>query len=591
MSNMIDVDELKNLNPYIFKKRIFNSDVEYEETFEKVLKNLYALKDKKIKTLSPEDAVDILLLLTNMVVKEHYIDNEIKHTYYIRDYNGHTYTLLSKTQLSKFLVLIRNALGCKGCNASKLYEPVLTFLDGLNEKRVDLTKYNQPPSYLILFINGIVDLKTKEFFELNSQQYNDILSKYHYITKPTHSYIVFNKQNKNKRDLGKILLNSLANDDKDLLLLLQQLCFAVIEGYGRKKYFFLSGQAGAGKSTFGNLLYSLAGQQYAVTMNLNKIGDPNAINRIAFDTKLVLGDDLSKNAKLVDDALTNYKTLVSGSALSVPVKYEPNRVIQTNAVWVQMMNDDPKIYEANEAIQDRTILIKIKGKNYRRESKLDEAIAEIAKRLDEYIKPLGNCDTEFIDEFISEIIDQVEYFDKFTVTSEMEKETEQMINESNWAYNFVEDAKSRGLFNFSIIPTSHMSKFVKFHLMENNESMKLPSSQTINKELEPLMKQLGYKLSAKDKTLTSSYIPKLEYNADFIQDEIYENINSLQKSTSRYWISNEPLITDEDITNFEENYMKLDYKKINLKDKIIARYLIDSGNMDIISWYELIDVA
>lgn len=584
---MIDVDEIKKLNPLTFKERIFDSDVEYEETFEKVLKNLHTLQNMQIKTLSAEEAVDILLLLTNVVVKEHYIDNETKYTYYIRDYNGHIYIKLTKTQLSRFLVLIRNAIKCKGCNASRLYEPVLSYLDGLNEKRADLTKYNHPPSHLILFLNGIVDLKTKEFFDLDHPRYNEIISTYHYITKPTHSYIVFDKQNKNKRDLGKILLNSLANDDKDLLLLLQQLCFAVIEGYGRHKYFFLSGQAGAGKSTFGNLLYALAGRQHAVTMNLNKIGDPNAINRIAFDTKLVLGDDLSKNAKLVDDALTNYKTLVSGNALSVPVKYEPNRVIQTNAVWVQMMNDDPKIYEANDAMIDRTILIKIKGKNYRRERKLDEVVAEISKRLDEYIKPLGNCNTEFIEEFISEIIDQVEYFDHFTITKEMEAKTEQMINESNWVYNFIEDTNARGLFNFKIIPTSHVSKFVKYYLAENNESMMMPSSQTINKELESLMLKYGYKLSAKDKMINVETLDKLDYNMKFIQDEIYNNIMLPPKSKTRYWYKDETVITNEDHENFLNTYINKNYKELDVKEKIITKFYIDIGDMDIISWYEL----
>ena len=584
---MIDVNEIKNLNPLTFKKRFFDSDVEYEETFEKILKNLYTLQNIKIKTLSPEEAVDILLLLTNVVVKEHYIDNETIYTYYIRDYNDHIYIKLTKTQLSRFLVMIRNALGCKGCNASRLYEPVLTYLDGLNKKRTDLISYNQPPSHLKLFINGIVDLKTKEFFDLDHPRYNEIITTYHYITKPTNLYIVFDNQNKNKRDLGKIMLQSLANDDKDLLLLLQQLCFAVIEGYGRHKYFFLSGQAGAGKSTFGNLLYSLAGRQYAVTMNLNKIGDPNAINRIAFDTKLVLGDDLSKNAKLVDDALTNYKTLVSGNALSVPVKYEPNRVIQTNAVWVQMMNDDPKIYEANEAMLDRTILIKIKGKNYRRERKLDEAVAEIAKRLDEYIKPLGNCDNEFIDEFISEIIDQVDYFDHFTITKEMEAETEQMINESNWAYNFIEDAKSRGLFNFSTLPSNHVIKFVKYYLAENNESMKSPSSKTINTELESIMKQLGYKLSSTDKLINSDSLPKLEYNSDIIHEEIYENINLAKRCMTRYWYTENTVISDDEFNNFKTYYLTKNYKNLTMKEKIIARYLVELGDMDVISWIDL----
>ena len=43
------------------------------------------------------------------------------------------------------------------------------------------------------------------------------------------------------------------------------------------------------------------------------------------------------------------------------------------------------------------------------------------------------------------------------------------------------------------------------------------------------MKQLGYRLSAKDKILTSGSIPKLEYNQDFIQNEVYENIKLSKK--------------------------------------------------------------
>ena len=251
------------------------------------------------------------------------------------------------------------------------------------------------------------------------------------------------------------------------------------------------------------------------------------------------------------------------------------------------MNDDPKIYEANEAMQDRTILIKIKGKNYRRERRLDKAVAEISKRLDEYIKPLGNCDTEFIDEFISEIIDQVEYFDHYTITKEMEAETEKMINEGSWAYEFINDAKSKGLFNFDRIPTNHMSKFVKCYLTENNESMMMPSSKTINKELEPLMKQLDYKLSPIDKLVNSDSFDKLEYNAQFIQEEIYNEFDYSSRTKTRYWYKEKPSITNKEQDDFLNTYINKDYKTLDTKEKIITKYYIDIGDMDIISWYEV----
>lgn len=241
-------------------------------------------------------------------------------------------------------------------------------------------------------------------------------------------------------------------------------------------------------------------------MNLDSISDPNAINRISSSTKLVLGDNLTKRTKLNGKGIQNYKALVTGSTLSVPVKYKPNRTVQTNGAFVQMMNDDSTFYEANEAMLDRTVLIPIKGKNYNCERELDETIVEVSRKLDKYIRPLGNCDQEFVDEFISEIIDTVDYFEDYTIPKEIEKRTEDIINDGSWAHQIIEDAKNKGLFNSAIIPISHMTKYVESYLRENNSDMIRPSTRTITKEIEPLMNKLGYKLSPKDKLFRISSI-------------------------------------------------------------------------------------
>lgn len=94
-----------------------------------------------------------------------------------------------------------------------------------------------------------------------------------------------------------------------------------------------------------------------------------------------------------------------------------------------MMNDDSTFYEANEVMLDRTVLIPIKGKNYRCEHKHDEAIAEVSCKFDKYIRLLGNCDQEFVDEFISEIIDTVDYFDEYSIPEEIEQLKDDMIND------------------------------------------------------------------------------------------------------------------------------------------------------------------
>lgn len=499
LKTMISTDDIKNLNPDDFKQTTFDSSVAYDEKFELVLRNYSTLHQWNIKSLDAQEAVDILLLMTTIVIREYNVNGLTDYSYYIRDYSGQTYNLLNEIELNKYLYLIYNALECKGCDPAKLYRPVIAILNGKNRKRTNFINYNQPPSHLKLFKNGIFDLKSKQFFEPNSKEYNDIISKYHYITKPTDSYIAPDKQNKTKRELGKSLLQSLASNDEKIHLLLSQVCFSVIEGNGRNRYFFLLGQAGTGKSTFGNLLYSLAGKRYTITMNLDSISDPNAINRISSSTKLVLGDDLAKGTKLNRMGIQNYKALVTGRALSVPVKYKPNRTVQTNGTFVQMMSDDLTFYETNEAMLDRTVLIPIKGKNYRCEREHDETIAEVSRKLDNYIRPLGNCDQEFVDEFISEIIDTVDYFEDYTIPEEIEKRTEDIINDGSWAHQFIEDAKNKGLFNSAIIPVSHMTKFVESYLRENNSDIICPSTQTITKEIEPLMNKLGYKHIPKDK--------------------------------------------------------------------------------------------
>ena len=174
-------------------------------------------------------------------------------------------------------------------------------------------------------------------------------------------------------------------------------------------------------------------------------------------------------------------------------------------------------------------------------------------------------------------------------TSEPKNQITNTTSEDSWTYEFVkfvEDAELCGLFNFKVIPTAHMSKFVKYYLTENNESMLIPSSQTINKELEPLMKKHGYKLSSKNNMINVETLDKLDYNMKFIQDEIYNNIILPPKSKTRYWYKDKSVITKEDHENFLNNYINKNYKELDVKEKIIVKYYIDMRNMDIISWYE-----
>lgn len=112
LKTMISTDDIKNLNPNDFKQTTFDSSVAYDEQFELVLRNYSTLNQWNLKSLDEQKAVDILLLMTTIVIREYDIGGETDYNYYIKDYSGQTYNLLNENELSKHLNLIYNALDC-----------------------------------------------------------------------------------------------------------------------------------------------------------------------------------------------------------------------------------------------------------------------------------------------------------------------------------------------------------------------------------------------------------------------------------------------------------------------------------------------
>lgn len=134
LKTTINTDNIKGLNPDDFKQTTFDSSVDYDEQFELVLRNYSTLNQWNIKSLDAQEAVDILLLMTTIVIREYNINGETDYSYYIRDYSGQTYNPLNEFELNKYLYLVYNALECRGCDPAKLYRPVIAILNGRNKK-------------------------------------------------------------------------------------------------------------------------------------------------------------------------------------------------------------------------------------------------------------------------------------------------------------------------------------------------------------------------------------------------------------------------------------------------------------------------
>ena len=566
--------------------QLFNTHREFNRYIESEVRRLsLILNSGKIGKLHPSSAAMYIDSILDITYEKVRIGKDIGYKWYYREYNSHLYKELTMQSIGIILVNIAKGCQCMSYDITKLscktFEHLRILADG---EELQSPEYRRPPAELLNLANGILNLKTKVFYPIDSNDYLNFVKQYHFF-KDTD--IVYNEtpQNIAKYELAKSYLQSLANGDEGKLTLFKEILFATIEGNGRHKYFMVSGDAGVGKSTFQIMCTALAGQEYTQIINVNKLDNPNSINNISSETKLIVGDDLKNNTRLSDDAITSYKTLVDGNALSVEVKYEPNRIIKTNAVWMQMMNEAPKISESGEAITDRTIFIHLTGTNHRRDT--DDVAKEMSYRLRKYLGRIdGEVDNEFISELASEILRTVPYFEEFTIPKNVEKDTNNMIYDNDWAYQFAEYAKEVGLFHFNGLRLSELISMVKQFIIDTNPSMKMPSSKLISKSITPYLEKNGFVLSDK----LSRPLSCLDYNNDVVNEYMFENV-PVKKTPSKVFWNVSPEIDDTTISEFKEliaNY-KIKPHELSINQRIMLDYLIKKGDLDAIDYQTKFD--
>ena len=565
---------------------LFKTHREFNRYIESEVRRLsIILNSGKTGKLHPSSAAMYIDSILDITYEKFRVGKDIGYKWYYREYGSYLYKELTMQSIGIILVNIAKGCQCMSYDITKLscktFEHLRILADG---EELQSPEYRRPPAELLNLANGILNLKTKVFYPIDSDDYLNFVKQYHFF-KDTD--IVYNEtpQNIAKYELAKSYLQSLANGDEGKLTLFKEILFATIEGNGRHKYFMVSGDAGVGKSTFQIMCTALAGQEYTQIINVNKLDNPNSINNISSETKLIVGDDLKNNARLSDDAITSYKTLVDGNALSVEVKYEPNRIIKTNAVWMQMMNEAPKISESGDAITDRTIFIHLTGTNHRRDT--DEVAKEMSYRLHKYLGRIdGEVDNEFISELASEILRTVPYFEEFTIPKNVEKDTNNMIYDNDWAYQFAEYAKEVGLFHFNGLRLSELISMVKQFIIDTNPSMKMPSSKLISKSITPYLEKNGFILSDK----LSRPLSCLDYNNDVVNEYMFENV-PVKKTPSKVFWNVSPEIDDTTVSEFKE--LIADYKikphELSINQRIMLDYLIKKGDLDAIDYQTKFD--
>lgn len=577
------VSKVKKPNYPTVKGETYNCWSDFKTAFRKCMEAAYIL-DKTLqgKSLKSRTAAKMIALNLDLTIKEVKIGTDLMRVVYYRHPTDHIYQELRLSTIEELVSSIGETWDCD-YDISRLSLNVFKILRADPDESWKIHKYNPAKKHYLYLDNGIYNLINKDFYLKGSDKFNTIVTTYQFFSKLPFDYLE-ESQNQTKLDLFKTFVSSLASNDKKLKQLIHEIIYAVIDGNGRRKYILMSGQAGSGKSTLANMLSIIAGNENVAKLNLTDFGDSNFINGLGMNTRLVIGDDLRKNAKLVGNALPNYKTLVSGNSLSVKVKYEPNRVIECHGVFLQLMNDDPTFYEGGDAMYDRTLLVRITGKNHRQAA--DEAEKEIAKRLDRYTGLLDKeIDREFFNEIISYILRNVNNFDEFTVPDGSEELTKNMVDEGSWSHQFIGDAKDKGLFSFNTLVQNDLISMVQTFLKENNPGMKIPSSRMIIKELDPLLEQNNF-IKAPTRALS---LPLIDYNYSIVNKYMY---NIPYKRAQRFTVYHNitPVVDDDYIENVKTRLDDgdIDLNNPTMEEIIAIEYLISKNDATAISAKELL---
>ena len=563
--------------------KIYKNEIEFKEDFKKNSIGKFILLNDGVtpKSLKANEIIDFLDRFYELMYTVEYLGKSIKYNWYYRNPQSYLYKELTFDDIKGIIKLIVHFTKIKNYNLKNLAFDCFDELSASNMYNLlNAKQYNKPPQNYILTKNGIFNISTKEFYSLNSSKYIEYVTEYHFFD---NAIINYHKKpyNISKFNLYETYINNLTNDDSEIRLLIEQILFSILIGDGKHKYFMISGDPGIGKSILGYIMSALAGSINTEILNLDKLDNPNAINKLSLQTKLIIGDDLKNNAKISNDAITNYKILVDGNALSVEVKYEPNRIIRTNAVWIQMMNEPPKIYEAGEAITDRTIFIHLKGKNHRNSTSATEK--EIGKRLDTYLgKKQLPINYEFIDEIGSYILNNIDSFDSYTIPESIIKATANMVNENNWMHQFIEHGNMIGLFEFNQLKQSTITSCVKLFLKENNPGMTLPSSKTIIKEWNKACSDLDYELS--NKRLRNLNL--LNFNTSIVQNYMFDQFDDNNNNQSYIYQKIKPTITKDNVEKFKKKInanIATKNLQLSIRELIMLDYLIDNGDLTAIS--------
>lgn len=526
------------------------------------------LKGQPNKSINTNDIKDAILNACDILFIDYSRDRDMsQYTYGIYDPISQSYIRDDKFLSELIEYIISNLDSTPALATSSIKKNVD---DAIMASKHSVRVANQPPQHIVKFKNCVYDLKHKRQYEFDDEEIKD----YDFVTTIQYNLKSCDDVDQEMLSIAKRVFHTWSQDNEDILKLIKQIAYACIEGNGRGQYIILQSEGGDGKSTFLTILERLTRDKLTVYANLDEYDNDNVLNAIEPSTKLIIGDDLQSNFKMNNKILSRFKTLTSGGAITVGVKYMPNKLIQTNALKIQNTNTEVKFYENNPAIKDRIIYVYWPHYNFRQNPVTDF-------NLDELIGKYGLPNIAFIEAVLAYIIETVEYFDHFHVTNQMKNDLEDMLDDNDVVLQHYLTVKEMGITSYSHIPTLVLYEHFKQWLRSVNPGAKPMHQRSYTKKMMQYFKEEGY---TKAETKMIKKLDSSQFDLQFFEniaiDDSYRSKILIQPTSDQY---DQAKTLIDDIKHMDQTEFKETHLESELKNYI--QYLIhnDPRNMLLIS--------
>lgn len=604
--NLIITQKQENDTKNVKKVKTF-----FYKSFHDYLDDVFVKKFNKYKLLVEKpniiELTEFILKSINVYVSQrpkNLQGTEKYNVYYIKYNENFGFRLLTDTDLSKIALIVQRKF-FQLMAKDKFVSQLRSIMDDLNTDKLELNTIQFAEDHIHQLNNGIYDLHKDKFY-INGSNEIKIFDNLVIKSKLNIDYISYENAKK-KYPIQLEMLNrffdKLSNYQPKTRKLFLQGLMASLDGNGRKTMIIIDGDAGLGKSLYGNMNKGFAGRSRWAVLDIDNADKDTYLAEINDDTILTIGDDLGQNVNISGKASKNLKTLITNGVLSVNQKYERNKTVQMKGIMYQFSNGLPKWLEDNNALNDRLIIVGVYGKSHRHAT--DSKIIEMSKFLDGLVDDYGNIkDSIGMGVLLSMVRHEISPdFTDFIRPESSDYKFNELSENSDYVMRFVEDLLVQGIISedgsdgLQYIPHGELMSMLDYYIDMNAKGMKKPSSS--KKLIERIGKAFAhynicYELHEKATRMSSLYKPSsgiFKYDIDsLLPTYYYDKQSSNQKMRTYYWEFNKAEITLDDIQDFLNNMDDFDsYDDLSVKQMRIVNMLLYNQKTEDKLSYEKLD--